>query len=177
MDVSRWREPHRELDRVNMLKAAIIKILNPYIRQLLDEELTPRVKQIVLREYLVHGDPSRLLISKNVVMNNAVFNLASGCIKLEENVFFGHNVSLLTGTHDVSKRGLARQTAVPRNGRDIIVKQGAWVASNTTIIGPCTIGENAVIGAGSLVVGNVLPNYFYAGVPAKPIKALTFDEE
>lgn len=160
-----------------MLRSAIMKVLAPYLKQILDEELGSRVKQIILREYLVHGDSSRLHISENVVVNNALFNLASGYIKLEENVFFGHNVSLLTGTHDIFKKGYERQITVPRYGRDILVRQGVWIASNTTVIGPCEIGENAVIGAGSLVINDVLPNHFYAGVPAKAIKEIDIREE
>ncbi|KAB1077934.1 acyltransferase [Methylobacterium soli] len=50
------------------------------------------------------------------------------------------------------------------------MEQGAWIASNATILGPCRVGRHSVIGVGSVVMGDVRPGWFYAGVPAKPIK-------
>ena len=84
----------------------------------------------------------------------------------------GHNVSLLTGTHDYKQTGLARQSSVPESGRDINIGDGVWIASNATIIGPCEIGENAVIGAGSVITGKIPPNSIYAGTPAKFIRKI-----
>jgi UDP-2-acetamido-3-amino-2,3-dideoxy-glucuronate N-acetyltransferase len=53
-----------------------------------------------------------------------------------------------------------------------IVKKGASIGSNATILCGITIGENALIGAGSVVTKDVLPNTVVAGVPAKIIKTL-----
>lgn len=157
------------------LKSLLIRLLRPDIKKILQEEINLSIKHLTLKEYFVHGNPSRLSIGEDVIVNNALFNLSSGNIKLEENVFFGHNVSLLTGTHDISKIGRERRSAVPREGRDIIVRKGVWIASNSTVIGPCEIGENSVIGACSLVISNVPPNHFYAGVPAKAIRKIDFN--
>jgi acetyltransferase-like isoleucine patch superfamily enzyme len=105
-----------------------------------------------------------------------LFNLASGSITIEEEVFFCHNVSLLTGTHDISKTGSERKISVPRQWRDIVIRKGVWIASNATIIGPCEIGENSVIGACSLVIGDVLPNCLYAGIPAKLVRHIEIEK-
>ena len=51
-----------------------------------------------------------------------------------------------------------------------IVKKGASIGSNATILCGITIGENALIGAGSVVTKDVLPDTVVAGVPAKIIK-------
>jgi acetyltransferase-like isoleucine patch superfamily enzyme len=88
-------------------------------------------------------------------VNNALFNVASGKITVEDYVLFGHNVCLLTGSHDYRKVELERHLSIPDSGKDITIKRGAWIASNVIIIGPCTIGENSVIGAGSLVCEDV----------------------
>jgi len=53
-----------------------------------------------------------------------------------------------------------------------VIKDGVWVASNATIIGPCIIGENAVIGAGSVVLGDVEPYTIVAGNPARVIRKI-----
>lgn len=125
-----------------------------------------------LDKYRVWGDSSRISVGANVHLNNAVINTVSGTVSIGHNTFFGHNVSLLTGTHDYSLTGLARQTSVPSSGRDIVIEDGVWLASNTTVIGPCEIGENAVIAAGSVVIGNVASNSIYAGIPAKFIRTI-----
>jgi acetyltransferase-like isoleucine patch superfamily enzyme len=104
-------------------------------------------KRAFLNQYQVWGDESRLKIAPTAIVNNALFNLSSGNIILEDYVFFGHNVTILTGTHDVKKCGLERINKTPKTGRDVLIKKGVFVASNATILGPCVIGENAVIGA------------------------------
>jgi len=106
------------------------------------------------------------------VINNALFNLSSGEITVERYAFFGHNVSVLTGTHDITTFDAVRQVAVPKSGRDIVIGRGVWVSSNATVLGPCTIGEHAVVAAGALVTGDVDPLTVVAGAPAKPVKKL-----
>lgn len=139
-------------------------------------ELAERLAPIIAQKMLViprvwGGDSSsRISLGKNVVVNNALFNVESGNIILEDQVFFGHNVSILTGTHDWTKKGLERQQSIPSQGRDIVIHKGVWVSSNVTVIGPCDIGENSVIAAGSVVTGNVSANSIYGGSPAKFIK-------
>lgn len=62
--------------------------------------------------------------------------------------------------------------AIPTGGRDIVVRAGAWIASNATIIGPAVIGEHAVVAAGAVVLGNVEPEVVVAGVPARPVRGI-----
>lgn len=125
-----------------------------------------------LTRMLVHGDRSRLHIAGTATVNNALFNLSAGEVTIAEHAFFGHNVSVLTGTHDVEKFGEERKKAHPREGRDVVIGEGVWVASNATIIGPCTIGEHAVVGACALVQGDVEPYAVVAGVPAKEVRRI-----
>jgi acetyltransferase-like isoleucine patch superfamily enzyme len=125
-----------------------------------------------LTRMLVHGERARLHIAPTATVNNALFNLSAGEITVGDHAFFGHNVSVLTGTHDVTKFGAERKKAHPREGRDVVIGEGVWVATNATIIGPCTIGEHAVVGACSLVQGDVEPYTVVAGVPAKEVKRI-----
>jgi acetyltransferase-like isoleucine patch superfamily enzyme len=121
---------------------------------------------------LVYGDPDRLHIAPTAVVNNALFNLSSGEITVGEYAFFGHNVSVLTGTHDFTKFGAERQVAVPKSGRDVVIEEGAWVSSNATVVAPCRIGAHAVVGVGSLVLGDVEPYTVVAGSPARVLRTI-----
>ena len=131
-----------------------------------------RVEQVRLNHYLVYGDPQRLKLSASCVVNNALFNLSSGTICIGEDVFFGHNVSLITGTHDYNKFGKARMYDFPTEGNDIAIEEGVWIASNVTVIGPCKIGKHSVVAAGAVVKGDIPSYQIVAGVPAKMVKAI-----
>jgi len=126
---------------------------------------------------LVYGDPERLHIASTAVVNNALFNLSSGEITVGENAFFGHNVSVLTGTHDWTKFGAERQVAVPASGRDVVIEEGVWVSSNAIVVGPCHIGAHAVVGVGSLVLRDVEPYTVVAGNPARVLRTVPSPEE
>lgn len=159
----------------SLVEALWNRLLGSYIRRVVVAEMAKFTQRRSLEVYRVFGDESRLTVARTAIVNNALFNLSSGTITVEDYAFFGHNVCLLTGTHDYAKRGLDRQAAIPESGRDIVVGRGAWVASNATVLGPCVIGENAVVAACSLVCGDVAPNVVVAGVPAKVVSALPND--
>jgi acetyltransferase-like isoleucine patch superfamily enzyme len=55
---------------------------------------------------------------------------------------------------------------------ETVVKKGASIGSNATIICGIVIGENALVGAGSVVTKDVPPNTIVAGVPARVIKQI-----
>jgi acetyltransferase-like isoleucine patch superfamily enzyme len=121
---------------------------------------------------LIYGDPARLHIHPTAVINNALFNLSSGEVTIGEYAFFGHNVSVLTGTHDWTKFGAERQVAVPPSGRDVIIEEGVWVSSNAIIVAPCRIGAHSVVGVGSLVLRDVEPYTIVAGNPARVLRQI-----
>jgi acetyltransferase-like isoleucine patch superfamily enzyme len=67
------------------------------------------------------------------------------------------------------------QTEEDWNLVETFVKKGASIGSNATIICGVTIGENALVGAGSVVTKDVAPNAVVAGNPAKLIKKISHD--
>ena len=121
---------------------------------------------------LVYGDRSRLHIAPTAVVNNALFNLSSGQVTVGDYAFFGHNVSILTGTHDFNTFGAERQVAVPTSGRDVVIEEGAWISSNAIVVAPCRIGAHAVVGVGSLVLRDVEPYTVVAGNPARVLRTI-----
>lgn len=121
---------------------------------------------------LVYGDAARLHVDPTAVVNNALFNLSSGDITVARHAFFGHNFAILTGTHDITTFGAERQVAVPVTGCDVVVGEGAWLSSFAVVVGPCSIGEHAVVGVGSLVLHDVAPYTVVAGSPATPRRTI-----
>jgi len=123
----------------------------------------------------VHGDKRRVLLGKDCSTMNTVFNVISGVIRIGDHTIFAHNCMVLTGTHNFvdGVRGDLHDPPVeetPTEGRDINIGAGCFFASGVIILGNVTIGDNAIIGAGSVVAKDVPANCFAAGVPARVIR-------
>jgi acetyltransferase-like isoleucine patch superfamily enzyme len=107
---------------------------------------------------VVCGPVSRVRVSHTVGLANTLINTFGGFVDIGDYVFFGHDVMLLTGTHDFRKTGSGRQLTRQTMDRGIVIEPGAWIASRAVIIGPCKIGRNAVIGCGCIVDFDVPPD-------------------
>ena len=162
---------------VKVVNAGLVNQFRTMVYRLLGKLLKPIVNFHRLETKVVVGDPKRLCISPSASVHNAYFNVLSGTIDIGEYVFFGHNVAIITGTHDYQVLGYARTIAVPQQGHDIVIENGAWIASNSTIIGPCRIGAHAVVAAGAVVVEDVAPLTIVGGVPAKFIRSINFGDK
>ncbi len=113
------------------------------------------------------GDKARIRVHPKAILNNATLNANSGDIDIGANTIFGHNVSIITGSHPIDEVGEARQSFLT-TGRDISIGEGVWIATNAIVLGPCKIGDNAVIAAGAVVVSAEVPaGSVFAGVPAR----------
>jgi UDP-2-acetamido-3-amino-2,3-dideoxy-glucuronate N-acetyltransferase len=92
-------------------------------------------------------------------------------VTIEDEVFIGHNVTFI---NDLFPRATAAngqlQTEADWECRPTLVKRGASIGSSATLLCGITIGENAVIGAGSVVTKDVPPNSVVAGNPARVLR-------
>jgi acetyltransferase-like isoleucine patch superfamily enzyme len=89
-------------------------------------------------------------------------------VTIEDNVFVGHNVAFINDSYPRAttiEGGL--QTESDWKVERTLVKKGASVGSGCTILANITIGENALVGAGSVVTKDVPANAIVAGNPAR----------
>ncbi|HEY1481370.1 MAG TPA: acyltransferase [Candidatus Acidoferrum sp.] len=89
-------------------------------------------------------------------------------VDIEDNVFIGHSVTFINDTYPratAAAGGL--QTEADWKVEKTRVCKGASVGSGSTILANVTIGENAIVGAGSVVTKDVPANAIVAGNPAK----------
>jgi serine acetyltransferase len=147
-----------------LVEAQVAAVLDGAVREAVQRALwAPRI----------YGDERKLHVHPTAVVNDALFNLSSGEIVVEEYAFFGHGVCVLTGTHDITLFDHARQVGVPKSGRDVVIGRGAWISTNAMVLGPCRIGEHAVVAAGSLVRSDVEPFTVVGGMPARVLSTIT----
>jgi len=92
-------------------------------------------------------------------------------VTVEDDVFIGHNVTFI---NDIIPRATAGdgklQTEEDWTCIPTLVKKGASIGSSVTILCGLTVGENAVIGAGSVVTKDVPANTIVAGNPARTLR-------
>lgn len=112
-----------------------------------------------------------VVVGKNCKISSHSF-LCEG-VHIEDNVFIGHGVMF---TNDLFPRATnsdgSQQTETDWKVIETHVKKGASIGSNATILCGITIGENALIGAGSVVTIDVSANTIVAGNPARVIKTI-----
>ncbi len=95
-----------------------------------------------------------VVIGNNVTIKNGV-SIYDG-ITIEDNVFVGQNATFCNDKHPKSKNKYFKL-------EPIIIKQGATIGANATILPGITIGRNATVAAGAVVLNNVADNETYIG--------------
>ncbi len=114
----------------------------------------------------------QVFIENDVVIGNNV-TIKPGVqvwdgLTIEDNVFIGPNV---TFTNDL----FPRSKQYPEKFEKTLIKNGASIGANATILAGITIGTNAMIGAGSVVTKNIPDNEVWMGNPAKFYKKISND--
>ncbi|MGD0445062.1 MAG: acyltransferase [Edaphobacter sp.] len=92
-------------------------------------------------------------------------------VVIEDNVFIGHGVMFINDSYPraTTPHGDLQSEADWQVERTVI-KKGASIGSGTTILANTNIGENAIVGAGSVVTKDVPPNCIVAGNPARVLR-------
>ncbi len=107
-------------------------------------------------------------VGRNVFVNQNCTFYDLGGIAIADDVMIGPNVSIITSSHPI-------EPSQRHNGviaRPIVIERNVWIAAGAIIIGGVTVGENAVVAAGSVVTKDVPPNTLVAGNPARVIRSI-----
>jgi maltose O-acetyltransferase len=124
--------------------------------------------------------PKTIRVGSNVFFNQYAY--VSGDITIGNNVMFGPSVKLMSGNHlfaikGKSTRWLAFQLDNPENVATLVVEDEVWVGAGVTVLGKVTVGIGAVVGAGSVVVADVVPFTISVGNPCRPVRLIFSDED
>jgi acetyltransferase-like isoleucine patch superfamily enzyme len=92
-------------------------------------------------------------------------------VTIESDVFVGHGVTFINDRYPRATNAAGQlQNDADWNCQRTLVKRGASIGSGATLLGGITVGENATIGAGSVVTKDVPPDTIVAGNPARILK-------
>jgi acetyltransferase-like isoleucine patch superfamily enzyme len=94
-------------------------------------------------------------------------------VTIEDDVFIGHGVTFINDSYPRATAPDGKlQTDADWTVEPTLVQKGAAIGSGSTILGKVTIGENAIVGAGSVVTKDVPPGTIVAGNPANVLRKL-----
>lgn len=108
-------------------------------------------------------------IGENFYSNHNLTILDAGKVKFGDNVFVAPNCGFYTAGHpiDAKTRNKGLEFAKP-----IVVGNNVWFGGNVIVLPGVTIGDNCVIGAGSVVNKDIPPNSIAVGNPCRVIKKI-----
>lgn len=111
-----------------------------------------------------------ITVGKNVFINSGCRFQDQGGIRIGNGTLIGHNVVLTTLNHNFEPEARSGMKPEP-----VIIGDNVWIWASVTVVPGVTIGDNAIIAAGSVVTKDVTANTVVGGVPAKLIKIIGED--
>ena len=135
-----------------------------YMRQITGSEIDETLR-IFTPFHINYG--KKTTFGRDCFVNFGCTFLALGGITIEDDVFIGPHCVLATEYHP--ENPATRHSLLTK---PIVVKRNAWLGANVTVLAGVTIGENAIVAAGSVVTKDVPDNMVVAGSPARVIREI-----
>jgi acetyltransferase-like isoleucine patch superfamily enzyme len=99
-------------------------------------------------------------------------------VVIEDNVFIGHGVTFINDSFPrATAPAGALQTEADWKVEPTVIRRGASIGSGATVLSNVSVGENAIVVAGSVVTKDVPPHAIVAGNPARVLRYLKENEE
>lgn len=157
-EAKKWKQEVQDVWKLNQTM--------PYsdeYNELLNKLIPNKGKNVDIRTPITGVNLQKVKVGNNVIIMNGSLMMASGGVTIEDDTMIAANARLISNNHDLDKRSVI--TCKP-----ILIKRNCWIGAGATILRGVTIGENSVVGAGSVVTKDVPDNVVVAGNPAKIIK-------
>lgn len=166
------------------LESLLLKIDN-YLLRVMPGRLIRDLRQTVLRRlgasiaesvYIGQGvrimGPARLILEAGVVIARDSVLDARGGLTLQSSALIGFESILLTHTHRSPIVGVPIQDQGMYE-KPIVIGRRAWLGTRVIVLPGAVLGNDVIIGSGSVVTKNLAPEAIYAGSPARLIRQRT----
>ncbi|GAA1026501.1 hypothetical protein GCM10009557_04460 [Virgisporangium ochraceum] len=111
----------------------------------------------------VGGPASNLTIGPGTSINVDCFFDCLAKVTFGREVMVGMGVTIVTSDHPIGPDGRPQSVV----GREVVIEDRAWLGARSMVLPGVTVGEGAIVSAGSVVTRDCRPNSIYAGVPAR----------
>lgn len=168
LDEDYQREAHTEFDRCAHL-CYLINSTDPRDKNRIVELERELFGSLPEKTYLTPpfqiDCACRVFLGKNVFANHSLSVMSVGTVTIEDGVMLGPEVGIFSVNHE------------PKNIRviftkEIRIKKNAWIGARVSILPGVTIGENAIVGTGSVVTKDIPDNAVAVGNPACVVKMI-----
>ena len=140
------------------------------IRMDLLKSILGKTKSIFLLEQPFMCDYGyNIEIGENFYSNHNLIILDEGNVTFGDNVLVGPNCAFYTSTHPFSAE--VRKSG-EKISKPIKIGNNVWICGNVTVLPGVSIGDNSIIGAGSIVSKNIPSNVLALGIPCRVIKKI-----
>lgn len=147
----------------------------------------PAVREAILRELVKHAEEGaffepgfrcefgyNITLGKNFYANFGCILLDPGEIIIGDNVLFGPRVSIYTARHAYDAKERAAGACFAKT---VKIGNNVWVGGGVHMDHGITIGDNTIIGAGSVITRDIPANVVAAGAPCRVIREIREDEK
>ncbi len=153
-----WDYPFRDLDAIQISKGASVG---------------PFVEIIVRRRSPYTSIEGKLVLGEKSVLSTGVnIRAAGGEIHVGAGSAIGQFVVVVAASHTMKPGEKRIHTPWDETRCHVFIGANVWVGAGSVLLPGCRIGDNAVIGAGSVVRGDVPAGELWAGVPARRIRTI-----
>ncbi|WP_125769483.1 sugar O-acetyltransferase [Companilactobacillus furfuricola] len=111
---------------------------------------------------------------KDIFINFNCNFVDDGRISFGDDCMVGPNVTFATAAHPISPKLRLKKM---QYNKPITIGKNVWIGASSTILPGVSIGDNAIIGAGSVVTKDVEANTIVVGVPAKKLRDITAEDD
>lgn len=168
------------IEKFKLRKYKQVKFLKlSYIPKDVEFEISSKSKMVELKNLYGYRrnvsvrvrEGAELYIDEGTTLNNGTIITCRDMIRIGKNVLIGPNVMIFDNDHDYRSNDLSRNFKTA----PIVIEDNVWIGGNSIILRGTTIGENAVVGGGTVIKGIVESNCIC--VNDKKTKMVPFEKE
>lgn len=133
---------------------------------------------VVFSESSYSGIPGKLVVSeRSIIGAHANIRAAGGEILIGKNSLIAQHVSLIASGHLISLEQPYRDLRWDESKVGIYIGENVWIGANVSVLPGCCIGNNSIVGSGSVVTSSIPENEIWVGAPARKLRNVKAIEE